>query len=313
MKIKSIVTIILATLLVVTGTFSAMAAEKPYTVVFVGYSSTNVFWLTLKNGAEEKAKELGIDFADLTAANPDVSSQKSAVDNAILQKVDGIIVGAVDSRAFDDSFNKAQEAGIPIVTVDTGIDHPWVKSLISTDNLAAARLAGDYIVEKLGGPEQAKGKKLLILGGTVGHQTGDARRDGVKERAEAAGMEVIYRPADWEENKAMELTENELGANPDMAAIFAAWDPGVLAAKQAVKLKGMRDQVILVGFDAIPGALKAIKEGEIDATIRQDPDRMGREGMQLMVDFLDGKEVPKYIPIDGLVIDSTNVDEFLQE
>ncbi|MCP3990150.1 MAG: sugar ABC transporter substrate-binding protein, partial [Actinomycetia bacterium] len=161
-------------------------APEDMTIAFSGFSSTNEFWLTLARAAEAKAGEMGVDFVNLTTEVQDAEAQKAAVDTAITQGVDAIIVGAADSRGWDDSFNKAQEAGIPVITVDTAIDHPWVSTLIQTDNLIAARAAGDYIVEQTGGAGKA-----LVLGGSVGHQTGDARKQGVEEQLLAAGMDVI--------------------------------------------------------------------------------------------------------------------------
>ncbi len=157
-------------------------AEDAPTIAFSGFSSTNEFWLTLARAAEAKAEELGVNFVNVTTEVQDAEAQKAAVDTAITQGVDAIIVGAADSRGWDDSFNKAKEAGIPIITVDTGIEHEWVSTLIQTDNLAAAQAAGDWIVEQTGGEGKA-----LVLGGSVGHQTGDARKNGVQETAGSRG------------------------------------------------------------------------------------------------------------------------------
>jgi ribose transport system substrate-binding protein len=283
-------------------------AEDAVTIAFSGFSSTNEFWLTLARAAEAKADEMGVEFVNLTTEVQDAEAQKAAVDTAITQGVDAIIVGAADSRGWDDSFNKAQEAGIPIITVDTGIDHPWVSTLIQTDNLAAARATGDYIVEQTGGQGKA-----LVLGGSVGHQTGDARKQGVEEQLLAAGMEVIGDWSDWDENKSADLTQNALTANPDINVVFVAFDPGAVAALSVIKQKDMLDQVILVGFDGLPVALKAIKAGEMEASMAQDPARMGAEGLELAVKVVQGEEVPEFIPIDGVLITADNVDQFLTE
>ena len=173
------------------------------------------------------------------------------IDRRVRYWVDGLVIGPVDSRGLKASFDKAQQAGIPVVTVDTRVEHPAVRSHVATDNVAAAKLAGEYIVKRLGG----KGK-VLILGGITGSQTADDRRNGVEKLCKASGMTVIFRPADWDEAKANQITQNELGANPDLGAIFAACDPMIITAKQAVKAKGMLGKVVLVGFDAIPACLK---------------------------------------------------------
>lgn len=274
-------------------------------IAFVGFSSTNEFWLTLARSADARASELGVEFVDLTSAEPDASAQVAAVENAILQNVDGIIIGAADSRAFGNVLDRAAEAEIPVIAVDTGIEHPQISSLIQTDNLAAARLAGEYIVEATGG-----GGKLLIIGGAAGHQTGDARKNGVEEVTSGAGMEVIVEYADWLESNAADIMQNQLGANPDINAVFAAWDPGAVAALSQIKQAGRLDDIVLVGFDALPVALSAIAAGEMEATVRQDPQRMGREGIDLMMQVINGESVPEYTPIDGVIIDASNVADY---
>ena len=287
---------------------AAQPKEEAPTIAFSGFAMTNEFWLTLERAAEARAKELGVNFINLTTEVQDAEAQKAAVDNAITQGVDAIIVGATDSRGWEDSFDKAEAAGIPIITVDTAIDDPYVSSLIQTDNLAAARLAGDYICQQTGGQGKA-----LVLGGSVGHKTGDARKQGVEEQLKACGMEVIGDYSNWDENHSAELAQNTLTANTDLKVIFVAFDTGAVAALSVVKQKGLLDQVIVVGFDALPIALEAIKAGEMEATVRQDPARMGSEGVDLALKVLQGEEVPKFTPIDGLVITQDNVDQFLTE
>lgn len=284
---------------------SEAGEDDQVNIAYVGFATSNTFWNRLGAMAGERAKQLGVKFMDLTPPEPSPAEQKSAVDNAIVQGVDGIIIGAADNRAFGESLAKAKAAGIPVVAVDTGIDHEQVLSLVQTDNLASARIAGRYIVENM-----APGK-VLILGGTLGHQTGNARRDGVLETAEAAGHEVIFRACDWDETKAYETALNELAANPDITAIFAAWDPGAMSARAAAKEQGVLDEIIIVGFDGNPVNLKAIDAGEIEATIKQDNDLMGRKSVEVLLDIIEGRAVESFYPIDGFVIDASNVKEYL--
>ena len=147
----------------------------------------------------------------------------------------------------------------------------------------------------------------------MGHQTGDARKQGVEEQLLAAGMEVIGDWSDWDENKSADLTQNALTANPDIVAVFVAFDPGAVAALSVIRDKGLLDQITLVGFDGLPVALKAIKAGEMEASMAQNPARMGSEGVELAYKIIQGETVPEFIPIDGVLITADNVDEFLVE
>ncbi|MGL1893353.1 MAG: sugar ABC transporter substrate-binding protein [Spirochaetaceae bacterium] len=279
--------------------------EDVITIAYIGYSNTTPFWITLGNVAEEAAKAQGVKFINLTPTEPDATLQKNAFDNAIIRGVDGIIIGSVDNRAFEDSLNKAKAAGIYVAAVDTQIDNPQVTSLVQTDNLKSAAVAGKYIVEntELG--------KVLILGGTLGHQTGNARRDGVKNVVEAAGYEVIFRACDWDDAKAYETATNELNANSDIVAIFSAWDPGALSALAAVKEKGVLGDVVIVGFDGNPANLKSIKSGEVTATIKQDNETMAKECVSNLIKQINGEDFNAFLPIDGFIIDASNVDDYL--
>jgi ribose transport system substrate-binding protein len=126
-------------------------------------------------------------------------------------------------------------------------------------------------------------------------------------------MEVIGDWSDWDENKSAEITQNVLTANPDVVVVFVAFDPGAVAALSVIKQKDLVDQITLVGFDGLPVALKAIKAGEMAASMAQNPARMGAEGVELAVKVIMGEDVPKFIPIDGVLITIDNVDEFLTE
>lgn len=283
---------------------AGVAMAEDLKIAYTGYSTDNTFWIGVANAAAAQAEEMGVELLDLTASSPDAAAQKDAVDRAINMGVDGIIIGSVDNRAFGASLDMAKRKGIPVVAVDTGIEHDHVGSLVQTDNLAAAGIAGDYIVSQL---DQGA---VLILGGSAGHQTGNARRDGVLTAAEAAGHEVIFQICDWQDACAYETTVNFLQSNSDIKAIFSAWDPGALAAVSAATELGKLDDLVIVGFDGNPANLVSIEAGEQAATIKQDNTRMGTEAVANLVGLIKGQEVAAFTPIDGILITSENVGEF---
>lgn len=280
---------------------------KDIKIAFSGFSGTNEFWLTLARAAEAEAKAQGVQFINLTTETQDAEAQKRAVDNAITQGVDAVILGAADSRGWDDTLAKAKAAGIAAIAVDTAIDNPVIASLIQTDNESAAGLAGDYLCQQLGG----KGK-ALVLGGTVGHQTGDARKNGVENKLKACGVEVIADYSNWDENVSSQLAQNTLTANPDLGAIFVAFDPGAAAAASVVDQKGLTGKVMVVGFDALPVMLDRIKAGTATATVRQDPAQMGQSGIDLALKVINGETVEAKTLIPGVLITKDNVDQFLK-
>ena len=283
---------------------SGVASADSIRIAYTGYSTDQPFWVGVGKAAMDKAAELGVEFIDLTATQADAAAQKDAVDRALNMGVDCIIIGSVDNRAFGSSLDMAAKKGIPVVTVDTAIDHEHVKSLVQTDNLAAAGLAGDYIVS------QVKEGTVLILGGSAGHQTGNARRDGVKSAAEAAGLEVIFVICDWAEACGYQTTINRLQSNPDIKAIFAASDPMALAAVSAVKELGRIDDIVIVGFDGNPGNLESIAAGEQSADIKQDNTKMGALSVVNLVALIKGEKVAAFTPIEGILITADNVNDY---
>ena len=247
---------------------------------------------------------MGIELIDMTASSPNAAAQRDAVDRAIDMGVDGIIIGLVDKRAFDASLDMAAKKGIPVIAVDTGIEHDHIGSLVQTDNLAAAGITGEFNVDQID-----KGT-VLILGGLAGHQTGNARRDGVKTAAEATGHELIFQICDWKDACAYEMSINFLQSNPNITAIFSAWDPGAMAAVSAAKELGKLDEQVIVGFDGNPANPVSIEAGEQNATIKQDNTKMGAESVINLVGLIKSEEVPAFTPIDGILITSDNVGEF---
>jgi ABC-type sugar transport system substrate-binding protein len=291
------------------GEAAAPAAKNPadITIAYTGFATSNDFWNTLGKSAAEEAKAKGVKFIDLTTETQDAGAQKAAVDNVITQKPSAIIIGSVDNRVWKDSIEKAKAAGIPILAVDTAIDDPYISSLIQTDNLSAAGLAGDFICQQTGG----KGT-VLVIGGSVGHQTGDARKKGVEDKTKACGMTVIGDWGDWSEEKDVSIAQNTLAANPDLNAIFVAHDGGAAAVSAVIKQKGLTGKVLVVGFDALPVMLKAIKAGEGTGTVKQDNVRMGKEIVDNAIAIINGQPIEKLILIPGIMVDKTNVDQYLQ-
>lgn len=293
---------------VMAGALLQASSANALTIAYSGYpGAISAFWASVDAAAKAEAAKEGITLLDLTTPEADAAAQKDAIDTAIGQGVDGIIIGAVDNRGLGDTLSKAQEKGIPVVAIDTGIDHPWVKSLVQTDNLAAAGIAGKYIVD------HAKKKgTVLILGGSEGHQTGNARRDGVKAAVEAAGFTTIFQICDWKDDCAFDQALTQTKANPDIVAIFAAWDGGALAAENAVKQNGMGADIVVVGFDGSPANFESIKAGEQAATVKQDSEQMGTAGVKNIVAIINGTPVEATTLIPGILIDKSNVDQFMK-
>jgi ABC-type sugar transport system substrate-binding protein len=311
---KRIMAVVLAVLVCSVGlAFAAGGAEGgggggKTTIAYVGYpGGLTPFWAQMAQYVAEEAKAQGVTLLDLTPTQADAAQQKANIDTAINRGVQGIIIGAIDNRAFGESLKNASAKKIVCVAVDTAIDDPAISALAQTDNLASARVLGQYMVDHL-----SKKGTVIILGGTLGHQTGDARRDGVKQVLEANGFDVVFRACDWNDAKALETATNELEANPDTVAVFGCWDPGALAGLAAVKQKGLLGKVKVFGFDGLPGAIKSVQDGELTATIKQDNKQMAQVIVRSLVAQIKGQASVKKLLIDGFVIDKSNAAKYAQ-
>ncbi len=273
------------------------------TVVFLNPQPTNPYWQKMEAGLKAAAAKAGIKLSVL-GSGADVGSQVNTMQSAVASHPAGIIVGALDSKGIVPGVVSANDAGIPVVAVDTEIDGGKVASLVQTDNVAAAALAGDYI-----GKNVKAGSTVLIVDGDPANQTAQARHKGVVQGLEEHGtFKMVTQTGMWDTNQAMNVVTNVLTSNPHLAAVFNASDQmtqGTLAAL------GDRTGIVVTGFDGDATVLKAVASGRVGADVAQDPCKIGSTGLQQMVNALDGKSVEKLVHVPAVMITSDNVKDFL--
>lgn len=276
------------------------APEKAQTTakdkMVIGFSVStlnNPFFVDVRDGAKEAADAAGMELMIMDAQN-DASKQMSSIENMIQQKVSIIIVNPVDSKAVVPAIEAANKAGIPVVTVDRGADGGTVVTNIASDNVAGGKMAGQLIIDKLGG----KGK-VVELEGVPGTSAANDRGKGFNEAIKAAsGITVIAKqPADFDRAKGMKVMENILQANQEVQAVFAHNDEMALGALEAIK-SANRANVIVVGFDATADAVKAVNDGTLLATVAQKPKEMGKVSIEIAKKVLAKEKVDSFIPVN---------------
>ena len=294
------------------ATTAAPAATQPpaagaITIAYSGYATSNDYWNGLGKAAAAEAAAKGVKFVDLTTETQDASAQVQAINTEITAKPSAIIIGSVDPTVFKDTIAKAKAAGIPIIAADTAIDDPYISALVQTDNLASSQAEGDYICKLLNG---AKGS-ALVMAGTVGHQTGDARQKGVADKLAACGETVIKQYGNWDENLEVQISTDTITSTPDLNIIFSPFDPGGAAVATLVKQKGLTSKIMVFGFDGLPVMFKAIQAGDAVATMKQDNVRIGTETVDDAIAIINGQSVKTPDLITGVLIDKTNVGKYL--
>ncbi|MBN7772947.1 ribose ABC transporter substrate-binding protein RbsB [Clostridium aminobutyricum] len=267
------------------------ATEKGPTIGLVVSTLNNPFFVDLRDGAQAKADELGATLVVLDSQD-DSATEMSNVEDLITQKVDLILINPTDSDAVGNAVAAANEAKIPVITLDRSANSGEVVAHIASDNVAGGKMAGEFIIEQLDG----KGK-LVELEGIPGASATRDRGEGFNTAISGSSIEVVARQtANFDRAQGLSVMENILQAKPEINAVFAHNDEMALGALEAIKASG-RD-ILVVGFDATDDAVKAVKAGDMAATVQQLPKEIGGKGVDTAMKVLDGETVDSYIPVD---------------
>ena len=279
-------------LMLVIGLSAGVAAQDVKLGLAVS-TLNNPFFVDLKDGAESMAEEMGVEILTVDAQD-DAASQLSSVEDLLIKQIDVLIVNPVDGNAVVSAITAANDAGVPVITVDRGAEGGDVVSHIASDNVAGGEMAGDFIAEQLG--EEGK---VVELQGIPGTSAARDRGEGFNKAMDKySGMEVIARqPAGFDRAEGMTVMENILQGNPEIDAVFAHNDNMALGAMEAIAAAGRSDEIMIVGFDAIDDAREAVKEGEMAATVAQKPSLMGEMAVETAIKVANGEEVDEYTPV----------------
>jgi ribose transport system permease protein len=297
----------------------APEAGAGLTIAFVPKALNSPFWADMEQAAEREAAAQGVELISLAPEREtDVERQYQIIENLIQQKVDAILLSPAGSKELVPAIRKANDAGIPVLLLDTRIDQTAAESMgaqvltyIGSDNFEGGAVAGRALASRLGGAGN-----VAIIEGISGHETADQRRlgflNGIKDHA---GIRVVAsQTANWERARAYTVAENLLQAHPNLDAIFAANDEMALGALEAVAAARRLDQVAIIGFDAIPDAINNIRSGRLLGSVAQFPSEMGRLGVLHAVALLrDGSAPPEEVLTRVEMIDLESVDSFTKQ
>ncbi|MBL7575075.1 substrate-binding domain-containing protein [Peptoniphilus asaccharolyticus] len=178
-----------------------------------------------------------------------------------------LLINPTDSDAVAAAVMNANQAGIPVITLDRASNGGEVLSHIASDNVAGGKMAGEHIIKLLEG----KGN-VVELEGIPGSSSARERGQGFNEAIEGSELQVVAKQtANYDRTEGLSVMENILQANTDIQAVFAHNDEMALGALEAIKSSGK--DIKVVGFDATDDAVKSVEAGELAATIAQQPKR----------------------------------------
>ena len=269
---------------------SGETEDEGATIGLIVSTLNNPFFVDLRDGAQAKADEVGATLLVLDSQD-DSAIELSNMEDLITKGVDLILINPTDSDAVGKAVALANEAGIPVITLDRAANSGDVVCHIASDNVAGGKLAGEFIIEQLGGAG-----KVVELEGVPGASAAIERGEGFNTAAEGKLEVVAKQTANFNRDEGMSVMENILQAQPEIDAVFAHNDEMALGALKAITAAG-RD-ILVVGFDATEDALAAVAEGTMGATVQQLPKEIGGAGVEQAMKVLAGEEVEASIPVD---------------
>lgn len=268
-------------------------------------TQTNPFFVELRDGAQEKADELGIKL-DIQDAGDDASTQTNQLKNAETNGAGVVIVNPVDSDAVGTAVQSLNSAGIPVIAVDRSATTGEVSSFVASDNVAGGKQAADALAKAIG--EEGE---ILVLQGIAGSSASRDRGQGFKEGIAAyPNIKVVgEQTAKFDRTEGLNVTTNLLQAHPNVKAIFAENDEMALGAIEALGAKAGKD-VKVFGFDGTADGLAAIKEGTLTGSIAQQPDELGAKAVEQAKALLDGQAAEAEVSVEVVTVTSDNIAEF---
>lgn len=281
-------------------------ASKNYNVSFIQGVAGDEFYISMQCGMEAEATKLGVTVNTQGPQKFDPTLQKPIVDSVVASRPDAILIAPTDVAAMQRPLADAAAAGIKVVLVDTTTEDPsFAASQVASDNEGGGAAAFDAIKAK-----NPNGGKVLVISTDPGVSTVDARIKGF-ETAAAADSAFKYVGVQYSHNDpatAAQLVTAALQKDPDIVGIFATNLFSAEGTATGVKQAGKNDQITIVGFDAGPNQVKALKEGTVQALVAQQPATIGAGGLDQAVAALDGGTVTPKIQTGFTIITADNVD-----
>lgn len=286
-------------------TATAGMAQDKMLIPLISKGFQHQFWQAVKVGADKAGAELGV---TVTFEGPDnetqVDKQMDMLAAALANKPAAIGFAALDSQAAIPLLRQAQDAKIPVIAFDSGVDSDIPVATAATDNLAASALAADKMAELIGG----SGKIALVVHSQTS-RTGIDRRDGFVNRIAETYPDVqivATEYGDGDQLKSTEITKAILAANPDIKGIFGANEGSAIGVLNGVREMGSK--VVVIGYDSGAAQKAAIRDGTMAGAITQNPVGIGYETVKAAVVAAKGETVPKSIDTGFFWYDKTNID-----
>jgi ribose transport system substrate-binding protein len=281
-------------------------AKKNYNIQFIQGVAGDEFYITMQCGIQAEAAKLGVTVKTQGPQKFDPTLQKPILDSVTAVKPDAILIAPTDVTAMQPPLQAAAAAGSKVVLVDTTTKDPsYAISAIASDNIGGGKAAFEAIKQL-----NPAGGKVMVMSVDPGISTTDQRTQGFEEAAKADSkftyLNVQYSHDD--PATASNLISSALQKDPDIVGVFAANLFAAEGTATGVRQAGKTSTVKIVGFDAGPNQIKALRDGTVQALVAQQPATIGRYGLDMAVAALDGGQVTPKVQTGFTVISKDNID-----
>ena len=276
-------------------------------------NNASPFWVIARKGTEKAAQDIpSIQVEFRIPADGTAAEQQRLVDDLLAQKIEGIAISPVDPTNQTDMLNRAAAQTL-VVTQDSDAPNTNRICYIGTDNVAAGRQAGELVKQAL-----PNGGKIMVFVGVLDAANASQRNQGLKEALAGSNVQIIdTRTDNTDRVRAKSNASDTLVNFPDIAGMVGLWSYNGPLILQAVREANKIDKVKIIAFDEEDETLAGIKNGEIFATVVQQPYEFGYRSMELMSKILAGDKsgIPasKQIFVPTIAVKKDNVEQFTRE
>jgi ribose transport system substrate-binding protein len=292
-----------------TAALGARAQAAGTTFAMVQINEQALFFNQMMTGAQQAAKAAGVSLVVYNANNVP-SAENDAIEAYIQQKVQGIVVDAIDVNGIMPAVQEAAAAHIPVVAVDSVLPTGPQLTQIGVDNTKAGKLLADvflpYVKAHLGG--KANIGIVGALNSFIQNQRQKGFMDAVMGTPGIAQVGVV--DGRNVQDTALSVAETLLTGNPEMNVIYATGEPALLGAIAAVQSQGRQDSVKIFGWDLTAQAIQAMDAGFVIAVVQQDPSGMGAAAVNALVAKMKGMAVPAATPVPVTIVTEANVEPY---
>ena len=276
----------------------AVKASKAWKIALITMDSIDQHWVTLNEGAQAKAEEMGVEVTFMSPNTKDDAQQIECVNNAVAGGYEAIIVAANGPDAISSALQEAISAGIKVVYVDSPANVD-AEATFSTDNVAAGTTAGEEMIKALDAKGITSGDIGIVNVNAATQSTVD-RENGFRKAFEGTDFNLLETQyGEGDAAKSQTIAENYITQN--VVGIFGCNEGSTTGTGNAIKASGNSD-IIGVGFDKSDAIMNLIDDGYLLCTMAQNPDVMGSMGVEACVKALEGESLGGAVTDTGVSV-----------